>query len=162
MCQEKKAEALDQNIGALHEGKRKSLSKLKELRRREFVADPSYDLNGDGTVSQKEMLIASKFDKNRDGVLTSEERKNCLQALQNDLETQNKYLNDYPIASALHAGNLHIAPDTRNFSVSALMKQQPPPLRHDANTMTAQKRSTYMGSMGPTVRRGSGKSEPRK
>lgn len=142
-------------MGSLYEGKRKSLSKLKELRRREFVADPSYDLNGDGTVSQKEMLIASKFDKNRDGILTTEERTHCLQALQNDLESQKKYADDYALAQALNSNNLRIAPENRTFSVSALQKQP------QAN-MTAEKRSTYMGSLGPTVRKGSGKSEPRK
>lgn len=63
VCQKMKAEAVDPNMGSIADN-RKSLSKLKELRRREFCPDPSYDLNGDGTVSQKELLIASRFDKN--------------------------------------------------------------------------------------------------
>ena len=109
-------------MGKLREGKNKSLSKLKELRRREFVPDPTYDLNGDGTVSQKEMLIATKFDKNHDGVLTEQERNDCIQALKNGLEGKKKYLDDYTLASALNADKFKLNPDTRNFSVSAIMK----------------------------------------
>ena len=83
--QKTRAEAVDPNMGSMADN-RKSLSKLKELRRREFCPDPSYDLNGDGAVAQKELLIAARFDKNRDGVLDDEERKECMAALNSGLE----------------------------------------------------------------------------
>lgn len=70
---------------------RKTLTKMKELRKREFDADISYDLNGDGAVSSKELWIASRFDKNKDGILEPEERKECLEALKNNYEVKAKY-----------------------------------------------------------------------
>ena len=65
---------------------RKTLAKLHELRKREFLPDFSYDLNGDGHVTSKELYIASLYDKNKDGVLDAEERKECLDALKGGFE----------------------------------------------------------------------------
>lgn len=70
---------------------RKTLSKLKELRKREYCPDPSFDLNGDGAVSAQELWIASRFDKDGDGVLDAGERKDCLAALKDDYEARYKH-----------------------------------------------------------------------
>ena len=66
------------------------------------------------------MLIATRFDGNRDGVLTEAERQECLEALRNNMEGQKRFLDDYPLAEALHHGKLKHVEDTRDFSVSAL------------------------------------------
>ena len=68
-----KAEAADLNQGGTLV-LRKSLSRLKELRKKEFYPDPSFDITGDGMVSHKEMQIASLYDVDRNGVLDDEER----------------------------------------------------------------------------------------
>lgn len=83
----------DPNIEDL--GEKKTLSKLKELRKREFAPDASYDLTGDGHVSAKELLIAGRFDKNKDGILDAEERKECIEALKNNYEAKQKFGQDY-------------------------------------------------------------------
>ena len=70
---------------------------MKELRKREYYPDASYDLTGDGSVSQKEFQIASLFDKNKDGILDDEERKQCIKALVDGLEGKQKYHDDFPV-----------------------------------------------------------------
>jgi hypothetical protein len=61
----------------------KTLTELKENRRKSRVPDISYDLNGDGNVSNREYLIAKLFDKNHDGVLDKSERKAAMEAIAN-------------------------------------------------------------------------------
>ena len=56
-------------------------SKLMEKRRMEFCPHPSYDLDGDGSVSNLDFLIAYRFDKDKDGILDEEERRECIKAL---------------------------------------------------------------------------------
>lgn len=93
---------------------RKTLSKLHELRKREFLPDFSYDLNGDGAVSSKELYIASQFDKPKDGILDEEERKRCLEALRAGLEAKTKWGDDFALASSLYAGQpVATGPKTR-------------------------------------------------
>lgn len=48
----------------------------------------SYDLNGDGYVSQQEFKIANKFDKDKDGILNELEKSKCLEALKQGWEAQ--------------------------------------------------------------------------
>ena len=84
---------------------RKTLSKLKELRKREYCPDPSLDLNGDGAVSAQELWIASRFDKDPDGVLDGDERKECLEALRNASEARFKH------GEAAFAGHASAAQD---------------------------------------------------
>ena len=43
--------------------------KLREKRMRQFHPDPSYDLDGDGTVGNQDLFIANIFDADRDGKL---------------------------------------------------------------------------------------------
>jgi hypothetical protein len=48
--------------------------------------DKSYDLTGDGTVSVREYRLAKHFDKNQNGVLDSDEKRRCIQAIKDGFE----------------------------------------------------------------------------
>ena len=63
------------------EPKHKTRSELLAARRAEKTADPSYDLDCDGVVGQRDMFIAKRFDFNRDSKLDHLERKECMRAL---------------------------------------------------------------------------------
>ena len=86
-----------------HFSDRKTMSKLKELRKREFAPDPSFDLDGDGAVSTKDFFIASRFDKDQDGVLDAREREECMNALKNGYEARFKFGLDSVLAGTLSA-----------------------------------------------------------
>lgn len=49
-------------------------------------ADPSYDLDGDGVVDNRDMYISKIFDKDGDGKLNATERKNAEDAIRNGLD----------------------------------------------------------------------------
>jgi len=61
-------------------------SELSRYRKREALPDLSYDLDNDGIVCQREYFIARRFDKNADGRLDPDERKNALNSLNEGLE----------------------------------------------------------------------------
>ena len=61
-------------------------TKLFRHRRDERIPDPSFDLNGDGTVSAHEYAIAKMFDFDFDGKLNAEEKAHCLQKLKEGFE----------------------------------------------------------------------------
>jgi hypothetical protein len=42
---------------------------MKENRKKSMIPDKSYDLDGDGFVSQKDYFLAKQFDKDNDGKL---------------------------------------------------------------------------------------------
>lgn len=63
-----------------------SLSALKQHRSDSKKVDLSYDLTGDGTVSIREYKLARIFNKNKNGILDSSERKLCLEAIKNGYE----------------------------------------------------------------------------
>lgn len=42
------------------------------------MPDPSFDIDGDGFVSQKDFKIGHYFDKDNDGRLNTQEKKNAL------------------------------------------------------------------------------------
>ena len=65
------------------EEQKKTRTKLGEQRRKERVPHISYDLDGDGYVGGKDYVVAKQFDKDGDGKLDAEERKNALEALKN-------------------------------------------------------------------------------
>ena len=44
----------------------------------------SYDLDGDGLVGGRDLVVASYFDQDRDGVLNSVERENAMKAIANE------------------------------------------------------------------------------
>ena len=50
---------------------------MQANRRRELVPDISFDLDGDGIVGNRDLVIAKLFDKDGDGKLNKEERANA-------------------------------------------------------------------------------------
>ena len=54
------------------------------LRKKDLIPHISYDLDGDGIVGAKDLVIASHFDKDKDGKLNSVERDNALKALRDN------------------------------------------------------------------------------
>ncbi|CAI2361946.1 unnamed protein product [Moneuplotes crassus] len=63
-----------------------TFSDIQAKRKLGNLPHPSFDLNGDGTVSMHELAIGKRFDEDKDGVLNDQERKNCLEALRNGFE----------------------------------------------------------------------------
>ncbi len=61
--------------------------------------DITYDIDGDGVVSQKDYFIAQKFDFNQDGILDSQEKQVCLNALKNGYENNFIFGLDKQLAS---------------------------------------------------------------
>lgn len=59
---------------------------LLEKRRKESLPDISYDLDGDGIVSQRDYFLSKMFDIDKKGKLNNEERKNALEAINNRFE----------------------------------------------------------------------------
>lgn len=57
------------------------MTKLKKLRKDEFIPDISYDLDGDGVVGGWDLVISKIFDKENKGRLTSDQRQSALIAL---------------------------------------------------------------------------------
>ena len=45
------------------------------------MADPSFDIDGDGVVSNMDLFIALRFDKDCDGKLNEKEKLECFKAL---------------------------------------------------------------------------------
>lgn len=48
---------------------------IMEQRRKEFLPDPTFDLDGDGIVGGRDLVLAKRFDKDKDGRLNTGERK---------------------------------------------------------------------------------------
>ena len=44
-------------------------------RKKEFIPDPTFDLDGDGIVGGRDLVLAKRFDKDGDGRLNTGERK---------------------------------------------------------------------------------------
>jgi len=73
-----------------HQGSHfRTLSEMKAARRMGMRADPSYDLDGDGTVSQKDYFFAVRFDKDGDGNLTLQEKLDARKIMR---EEENKFV----------------------------------------------------------------------
>lgn len=64
----------------------KTRTKLIQNHREEFIPHPSYDIDGDGVVGGRDLVIAKIFDKDRDGILNAQEKQNAIQALSNGFE----------------------------------------------------------------------------
>jgi hypothetical protein len=56
---------------------------LNDDRRVEKVPHISYDLDGDGQVGGRDYVIAKHFDKDGDGRLNTNEKKQALEAVKN-------------------------------------------------------------------------------
>ncbi|CAI2366709.1 unnamed protein product [Moneuplotes crassus] len=61
-------------------------SNLARVRKQDWIPDPSFDLNGDGTVSAHEYAIAKLFDFDFDNKLNAEEKAYCLKRLKEGFE----------------------------------------------------------------------------
>ena len=61
----------------------RTYQEVQNNRRREFVPDISFDLDGDGQVGNRDLVISKLFDKDGDGKLNAEERKNAEEAIRN-------------------------------------------------------------------------------
>ena len=53
------------------------------MRRAEKIPDRTFDLDGDGMVGGKDLVISKYFDKDKDGKLNTAERTEAKQAIQN-------------------------------------------------------------------------------
>ena len=69
---------------------------MEERRKFANKPDPSYDLDGDGIVSNRDMFLSKLFDKDRDGKLNPVERKNAEEAIRNVSSWQNGLIYVYP------------------------------------------------------------------
>ena len=61
---------------------------LEAARHREKVPDLTYDLDGDGQVSQRDYFLAKHFDKDKDGRLNTQEREAARTALKDGFESK--------------------------------------------------------------------------
>ena len=64
-------------------GAHRTLTDLQNNRRKGFIPDISFDLDGDGIVGNRDLVISKLFDKDGDGKLNKEERKNAEDAIKN-------------------------------------------------------------------------------
>ena len=62
----------------------KTRSKMNEMRQKALEADPTFDVDGDGTVSNEDFILASKFDVDKDGTIDPEERIELRKAMVQD------------------------------------------------------------------------------
>jgi hypothetical protein len=60
--------------------------KLMQRRKAESIPHISYDLDGDGYVGGRDLVMAKHFDKDLDGKLNEVERENAMKALADGYE----------------------------------------------------------------------------
>ena len=75
---------IPKNWSGPHPGKTRT--QLKHEHRSEFIPHPSYDVDGDGIVGGRDLAISKMFDKDKDGILNPQERKNAMEALKSGYE----------------------------------------------------------------------------
>ena len=63
-------------------------TELLELRRKEKLPDISYDLDKDGYVGGRDLVLSKRFDIDKDGKLNEKEKKEALEGLANKIEDQ--------------------------------------------------------------------------
>ena len=63
-----------------------TLSELKNNRKMDSLYDLSYDLDGDGVVGNRDLVLSKLFDKDKDGKLNAEERRNAEEAIRNGID----------------------------------------------------------------------------
>lgn len=61
-------------------------TKLNERRKQELKPHITYDIDGDGVVGGKDLVIAKWFDSEGKGYLTNEEKEKALNAIKNGYE----------------------------------------------------------------------------
>lgn len=76
--------ARSQSISVVPE--KMTLTKLKEIRKKEHMPDLSYDLDGDGYVGGRDYVVARRFDQGFKNFLTEEEQATARKALEDGFE----------------------------------------------------------------------------
>ena len=66
-------------------------TKLNEKRKKELKPSITYDLDGDGVVGGKDLVISKKFDSQNKGYLTEQEKSQALLAIKNGFENNFKW-----------------------------------------------------------------------
>ena len=59
---------------------------MKNTRKMDSLYDLSYDLDGDGVVGNRDLVLSKLFDKDKDGRLNSNERRNAEEAIRNGID----------------------------------------------------------------------------
>ena len=65
---------------------------MRAARRQAMLPHPTFDVDGDGVVSQNDFLLATRFDVNRDGVLQADETSELRKEMVTDLVKQYREL----------------------------------------------------------------------
>jgi hypothetical protein len=60
---------------------RMTRSLLNNERKKSVLPHSSYDLDGDGVVGNRDLVIAKRFDKDGDGILNEQEKREALEAI---------------------------------------------------------------------------------
>jgi Ca2+-binding EF-hand superfamily protein len=66
----------------------KTRTNLLQERKKEKIPHISYDLDGDGYVGGRDLVIAKYFDEDKDGILNEKERANAMKALEEGFENK--------------------------------------------------------------------------
>lgn len=75
-----------QPLGWTAQTKYNTRTEMMEARKLEARPDPSYDLDGDGAVNNKDYFIAKHFDVDKDGKLNSKELETAKKAIADGFE----------------------------------------------------------------------------
>lgn len=66
----------------------RNMTDVQQERRRAFAPDMSFDLDGDGIVGNRDLVLSKLFDKDGDGKLNALERKNAEEAIKNGIDSK--------------------------------------------------------------------------
>ena len=64
----------------------KTRTRLKELQHKEFIPHKSYDLDGDGIVGNRDLVLSKLFDRGKKGYLDKDDKKRAYKALKDGIE----------------------------------------------------------------------------
>jgi hypothetical protein len=64
----------------------KTRTMVMHQHRSEFIPHPSYDIDGDGIVGGRDLVLAKRFDEDKDGILNEKEKQNAINAINNGIE----------------------------------------------------------------------------
>ena len=77
-------------------------TKLLQQRKREAIPHITYDLDGDGFVGVRDLVMAKHFDKDLDGRLNTAEKSNAIKALKEGYEGNFMWGLEQSGANAMH------------------------------------------------------------
>ena len=58
-------------------------TKLLQMRKTSQIPDPTFDLDNDGMVGGKDLVLSKHFDRDQDGRLNTAEKTEATEAIQN-------------------------------------------------------------------------------